>query len=409
MKLAYTAFDGLGKATTGVIEAADVMTAADVLRRKGLYVAEVTSQAVSASKGSPSVRRRRISRGQKLKNLAVFSRQLCVLASSGTRLVDALRALERQARPGPWRQVIAGLRTRVEEGASLSEAMEAQGDCFDAIYRSLIAAGESSGHLLEMLDQLAVLKQKQLKVRNSVVGALIYPCLLLSLGLTVFVLLLLFVVPRFAVLFETLAVPLPTSTSVLVHASAILRAYWWLVGLLAAGIVASLVTYLRTPKGRRFLHTAILRLPYLGYIARSFATARIVSLLGVLLQAHVPILEALRLARQAAGNIRYEELVAKAEDHVAKGEPMSQAFADMTLIAPSVYEAIRSGEESGETDRLLGTMSAFLDEENEVIVRSLTTIMEPAILIFMGLLVGLISICMFLPLFDLTAMTEGGR
>ncbi len=409
MKLAYTAFDGLGKATTGVIEAADVMTAADALRRKGLYVAEVTAQAVSASKESSPVRARRISRGQKLKNLAVFSRQLCVLTSSGTRLVDALRALERQARPGPWRQVITGLRTRVEEGASLSEAMGAQGDCFDAIYRSLIAAGESSGHLQEMLDQLAVLKQKQLKVRNSIVGALIYPCLLLSLGLTIFVLLLLFVVPRFAGLFETLAVPLPASTSLLVRASAILRTYWWLVGLLAAGTVASLVAYFRTPNGRNLLHTALLKLPYLGSIARSFATARIVSLLGVLLQAHVPILEALRLARQTAGNIRYEELIAKAEDHVAKGEPMSQAFADMTLIAPSVYEAIRSGEESGETDRLLITMSAFLDEENEVIVRSLTTIMEPVILIFMGLLVGLIAICMFVPLFDLTAMTEGGR
>jgi len=409
MKLAYKAFDGLGKATTGLIDAADVVTAADLLRRKGLYVAEVTSPAVPAGKGSAPVRRRRVSRGQKLKDLAMFSRQLCVLASSGTRLVDALRALERQARPGPWRQVIVDLRNRVEEGASLSAAMEAQSDYFDAIYRSLVAAGESSGHLLEMLDQLAVLKQKQLRVRNSVVGALIYPCLLLSLGLTIFILLLLFVIPRFADLFETLAVPLPASTSVLVDASAILRGYWWLIGLLMAGVAVSLSVYLRTPKGRHFRHTALLKLPYFGRIARSFATARIVSLLGVLLRAHIPILEALRLARQAAGNIRYEQLIAKAEDHVAKGEPMSQAFADMTLISPSVCEAIRSGEESGEMDRLLTSVSAFLDEDNEVIVRSLTTIMEPVILIIMGLLVGLIAICMFMPLFDLTAMTEGGR
>jgi type II secretory pathway component PulF len=195
---------------------------------------------------------------------------------------------------------------------------------------------------------------------------------------------------------------------VLVLASGILRRYWWLIGTLAAGIVVSLVTYLRTSRGRRFRQKAILRLPYLGRIAKSFATARIVSLLGVLLQAHIPILEALRLARQAAGNIRYEELIAKAEDHVAKGEPMSYAFADMTLITPSVHEAIRSGEESGELDRLLTSISTFLEEENEVIVRSLTTIMEPVILIIMGMLVGLISVCMFLPLFDLTAMTEGG-
>jgi type IV pilus assembly protein PilC len=133
-----------------------------------------------------------------------------------------------------------------------------------------------------------------------------------------------------------------------------------------------------------------------------------IRLLGVLVQAHVPILEALRLVKQSAGNARYRQLVAKAEEHVSRGEPMSLAFSDTSLISPSVHEAIRSGEDSGEIDRLLLNVSAFLDEENEVIVRSLTSIIEPVILIFMGLLVGLISICMFMPLFDLTAMTQGG-
>jgi type IV pilus assembly protein PilC len=409
MKLEYKAFDGGGKATAGVIEAADVIAAADLLRRKGLYVAEVTSSAAPAAEKTSLHRRgRRISRGQRLKNLALFSRQLGVLTSSGTQLVDALRALERQARPGPWREVIASLRVRVEEGASLSEAMAAHSDYFDVIVRSLVAAGESSGHLLEMFDRLAVLKQKQLRVRNSVVGALIYPCLLLSLGLNIFVGLLLFVIPRFAGLFQMLDVPLPATTRVLVQASAILRGYWWLIAPLVVGAVVALVLYLRTPRGRQFRDSTVLRVPYLGRIARSFSTARIVSLLSVLLQAHLPVLESLRLVRQAAGNTRYQDLVVKAEDYVARGEPMSTAFADTTLIDPAVHEAIRSGEESGEIDKMLVNIATFLDEENEVIVRSLTSIMEPVILIIMGLLVGLIAVCMFLPLFDLTAMTQGG-
>jgi type IV pilus assembly protein PilC len=400
MKLAYTAYDGLGKTTTGVVEADDVVAAADALRRKGLYVAELTQQA-ARTKRSSRRRARRGSSGQKLKNLAMFSRQLYVLVSSGTPLVAALRAVERQTGLGPWRAVISDLRTRVEEGASLSEAMEAHGSYFDSVYRSLIAAGESSGHLLEMLDRLAALKQKQLRVRNSIVGALIYPCMLLGLGLTIFALLLLFVVPRFAVLFKTLDVPLPASTDVLVQTSIGFRRYWWLVAFAA-------LAYLRTPKGRRLRDIAILRLPYIGSIAKSFATARIVCLLGVLMQARVPVLEALRLVRLGAGNIRYRELISKAEDYVARGEPMSLALSDTALISPSVHEVIRSGEESGEIDRLLLNISAFLDEENEVIVRSLTAIIEPVILIFMGLLVGLISVCMFMPLFDLTAMTQGG-
>jgi type II secretory pathway component PulF len=409
MKLEYKAFDGGGKATTGVIEAPDALAATDLLHRKGLYVAEVVSSAAPAvEKTSVRRRRRRISGGQKLKNLSLFSRQLGVLTSSGTQLVDALRALERQARPGPWREVINSLRVRVEEGASLANAMDAHGNHFDAIFRSLIAAGESSGHLLEMFDRLALLKQKQLRVRNSVVGALIYPCLLVSLGLSIFVCLLLFVIPRFAGLFQMLSVPLPASTRVLVQASVILRGYWWLIGPALAGAVVALVLYLRTARGRRLRDTAVLRLPYFGRIARSFSTARVVSLLSVLLQARLPVLEALRLVREAAGNTRYRDLVVKAEDYVSRGEPMSTAFADATLIDPAVHEAIRSGEESGEIDKMLVNIATFLDEENEVIVRSLTSIMEPVILIVMGLLVGLIAICMFLPLFDLTSMTQGG-
>jgi type IV pilus assembly protein PilC len=409
MKLDYKAFDSGGKATAGVIEAADVIAATDLLHRKGLYVAEVTSSTMPATeKTGLRVRRRRIPGGQKLKNLALFSRQLGVLMSSGTQLVDALRALERQARPGPWREVIAGLRVRVEEGASLSDAMAAHGDYFDVIVRSLVGAGESSGHLLEMFDRLAVLKQKQLRVRNSVMGALIYPCLLLALGLNIFVGLLLFVIPRFAGLFQMLAVPLPATTRVLVVISETFRGYWWLIGPLVIGAVVALVLYLRTSHGRQFRDAAVLRLPYLGRIARSFSTARTVSLLSVLLQARLPVLEALRLVRQAAGNIRYQDLIVKAEDHVSRGEPMSTAFADTALIDPAVHEAIRSGEESGEIDKMLVNIATFLDEENEVIVRSLTSIMEPVILIVMGLLVGLIAVCMFLPLFDLTAMTQGG-
>lgn len=407
MKLAYTAYDGSGKAVTGVIDAADAGTGMDLLRRKGLYVADLAATAVAARK-TATIRRRRHSRGRRLKDVAWFSRQLYVLISSGTQLADALRALERQTRPGPWWDVIAGLRARVEEGTSLSAAMEPHAEYFDPIYRSLIAAGESTGRLPEMLDRLAALKQKQLRVRNSVVGALIYPIMLTTVGTGIFTMLLVFVIPRFAGLFQTLDVPLPASTAVLVSVSTLFRRFWWLVLLLTAATIGSVVAYLRTPGGRSFRDTMVLKVPYIGRVIRSFSTARIVSLLGVLMQAHVPVLEALRLVRLSAGNIRYQQIVSKAEDQVSKGEPMSAAFADASLISPSVHEAIRSGEESGEIDRLLLNIAAFLDEENEVIVRSLTSIIEPVILILMGLLVGLISVSMFLPLFDLTAMTQTG-
>ena len=407
MKLAYKAFDGAGKTATGVIEADDTMTATEALRRRGLYVAEVIEQKTTAARRQAGRRQRHVSRSQKLKNITMFSRQLHVLISSGTQIVDALRAVERQVRPGPWQEVIASLRTRVEEGASLSESMQDYPDYFDPIYRNLVAAGESSGHLLEMFDRLAVLKQRQLRVRNSIMGALIYPCMLVTLGSSIFVSLLLFVIPRFSTLFTTMGVPLPSTTAALLQISAAFRHYWWAIGLLLGGAAFGVRYYLRTPAGRRFRDILVLRLPYIGRVARSLSSARIISLLGVLLEAKIPVLEALRLVRSAAGNVLYQELIMQAEEYVARGEPMSQAFADTPLFSPSIYESIRSGEHSGEIDRLLFNVSSFLDEENDVIVRSLTSLIEPVILIVMGILVGLIAVCMFLPLFDLTAMTQG--
>jgi type IV pilus assembly protein PilC len=179
--------------------------------------------------------------------------------------------------------------------------------------------------------------------------------------------------------------------------------------LFVAGTIAAVLIYLRSPQGHRFRDTAILRLPCVGNIAKSLATSRIVRLLGVLMGSHVPVLKALELIRDAAGNVHYAELICKAEEHVAKGELISLAFSDANLISPSVYEAIRSGEQSGQLDCLTRNIADFLDDENEVTIRSLTSIIEPLILIVMGILVAVIAISMFMPLFDLASLTQGGR
>ncbi len=407
MKLAYKAYDNIGKVITGDIECSDVITATETLHRKGLYVAQIAESATLTAKAK-NKRRLNFRRGQKIKNVAVFTRQLCVLVHSGTQLAEALGALERQAKQGPWRGAISDLYARVEEGATLSEAMEANSEYFDSIYCGLVATGESSGHLVEMLDRLAALKQKQLRIRNSIVGALLYPIILVFLSIAIFSLLLIFVIPRFATLFDTLDVPLPASTKILVSISGVFRSYWWAMGLSLAGAIIAVAAYLRRPNGKRLYDTITLKLPCIGNITKSLTTARIVSLLGVLMEGHVPVLQALRLVRRAAGNVHYAELISKAEKHVADGESLSLAFSDENLISPSVHEAIHSGEQSGQIDRLLLNIADFLDDENEIVLRSLTSIIEPLILIIMGVLVGLIAISMFLPLFDLTSITQGG-
>jgi type IV pilus assembly protein PilC len=220
---------------------------------------------------------------------------------------------------------------------------------------------------------------------------------------------LLFVLPRFAGLFETLDVALPPTTKMLMALSEFLRSYWWTVPL--GGVVCGFAghTWLSSAGGRRWADTIVLRLPMFGPILKSFAVARIARVLGVLLNGKVPLLEALTLARHTAHNVNYVDLVARAEDAVTKGGSMSAAFANGNLISPSLCEAIKSGEQSGQMAPLLLSIADFLDEDNEVVLKSLTSILEPVILIVLGLLVGFVALSMFMPLFDLTSMTQGGR
>ena len=405
MKLAYTAYDNRGETVKGTIDSVDIMSATEALSRKGLYVAQISDAVITPKKMN---KKRRLSAigSKKTKNLTMFTRQLCVLIRSGSQLTEALGALERQAGQGPWCSAIINLKTRVEEGSALSEAMEAHSEYFDPVYCSLIAAGESSGHMVEMLDRLATLKQKQLRNRNSIVGALIYPIVLVILSITILTLLMLFVVPRFSTLFETLGVPLPASTRTMVGISQFMRSYWWIIGIILIAALVGTIVFVRNPNGKRLCDAFLLKLPGIGKITKSLITARIVYLLGVLMEGHVQVLEALRLVGRAAGNNHYTELITKAEKYVAEGELLSLAFSDTPLISPCVHAAIHSGEQSGQLDRLLLTIADFLDDENELALRSLTSIIEPMILVIMGVLVGLTAISMFLPLFDLTSMIK---
>lgn len=167
--------------------------------------------------------------------------------------------------------------------------------------------------------------------------------------------------------------------------------------------------FLKTPKGKRFSDTLVLRLPFVGNVVRSFATAQIARLLAVLLDSHLPVLDALKLTRKAASNVHYQELIRQAEEAVSRGKPISSAFRDTDLISPAVYETTRSGEQSGQVGSLLLDLSDFLDEENETVLKGLISILEPSILILMGLVVGFVALSIFTPLFDATGMVGGGQ
>jgi type IV pilus assembly protein PilC len=408
MKFLYTAFDKAGKSVTDTAEARDLVEATDSLRRQGFYVTEIKQAAGDANLPAALKIAGRLGKGKRMRNLAIFTRQLYVLLSTGTPMVEALSALERQTKDESWRQVIAGLRAKVEEGASMSVAMAAYPQDFNPVCRSLISAGESGGNLDVMLDRLASLTKRQMSTRNAIVGALVYPALLIVVSVAVLGMLLTFVLPRFTELFKTLDTPLPPTTKLLMGLSDFTIAYWWSFPIVIIGSIVGTRVWLKTAAGKRVTDIVMLKLPRFGGIFRNFITARIVRLLGVLLQGKVPLVEALELTKESITNHLYVNLVVKATEAVTRGESLAGAFSDNNLIVASVHEAMRSGERSGQLGPLLNTIADFLDEENEITLRSLTSILEPLILIVLGVFVGFVAISMFMPLFDLTAAT-GGR
>jgi len=408
MKLAYQGFNRSGAAVADILEARDAAEATEILRRQGVFPTEIKDADAAGGETKAGRGGGAIGQGKRLKLLAIFLRQLHVLIATGTPLAESLLALERQASDVAFRAVVTDVRTKVEQGIALSAAMQSHPKYFNAICRGLVSAGESGGNLDAMLERLAVLTRKQVHVRSSVMGAMIYPALLTFVAIGVLITLMTFVLPRFKLLFASLDTPLPPTTKILMAISDLTLQYWWLSPVFLAAIGAAVWAVFKTPTGRRGLDRFVIIAPQFGPIVRSFQTARITRLLGILLQGRVPLLEALELTRDATANYYYSQLLHKAGDAITRGDSLAGAFSDTRLVSQSVSEAVRSGEKSGQLGTLLTTIADFLDEENEVTLRSLTSIIEPIILIVLGLFVGFIAVSMFMPLFDLTAATGGG-
>lgn len=410
MNLRYKGFDRDGKPATGLIEAAGPDEAREKLSKQGVFVLEIneTRQTITDS----SERAGRVApwtAHKRLGHLAEFSRQLSVLVSTGTPLVQALAAVERQSADANWAATVRDLREHVEQGTSLAEAMSQRQDEFDAVTRSLIAAGENAGNLQEMLKRLSNITRQRQKTASTILGAMVYPALLICISAIVIVVMLVFVVPRFAGMFTSLDAPLPATTKVLLDIGTLLRERWYFIAPALLGIPVLIFLFLSTPTGRRFADVASIRAPIVGRVVRGLATARIARLLGVLLASHVKLLEALELTRQAAGSILYRQLLIKAAERVTNGDNLSSVFHGSTLVSPSFTESVRNGEESGKLGEVLSSLAEYMDEDNETAVKSLTSLIEPAILIVLGVVVGFVAISLFLPLFDLTAAAGGPK
>lgn len=406
MKFTCKTLDRAGKSAIESIEATDSHEAAEILRKRGVFVTDVIAGEAACVKADHPTSPRRTSRGR-VKEVASFMRQMSVLVGTGTPLAEAVGAIERQLPEGTFRSVINDVRTSVEEGAQLSESLAKHPGYFDGVSIGLVSAGESGGKMDEMLARLAEMLRRQVKTREMIAGAMVYPIVLLTLTLTVFGAMLGFVLPRFEGLFQALGTPLPATTRVLMDLSLFVRSNWiaCLVGVTLSVVGARM--FLRSSTGGRMVASAALSLPTVGMLIRNVLSARIARIMGVLLTGRVAMNESLKLIRPAAGNHEYVKLLESAEEIVVRGENLSRAFENERLIAPALREAVRSGERAGRIGPVLLQVADALDEENEIRLKTVTSLVEPAILLFMGVVVGVVAVSMFLPLFDLAGSGGG--
>lgn len=409
MKFSYEAYTKSGAPKSGSIEAADQRDAEEKLRRKDLLVTKIHREGGAAGKAKTTNSSSKSKNGNKsntkisVKVVSEFARELSVLVSTGTPLVDAIHSLEMQAKAEKWKAVLERLRSRLEEGDSLSDAMQIQHEIFGPIFCSLSAAGESGGNLDVMLNRVSKLLRQEAKIRANIAGAMMYPILLTAISAIVLSVMIGLVLPRFADLFASLDTELPPTTAFLMMLSDILRAYWWAIFPGIALAAGGLVFWFRSDKGRAVAETYILKVPVLGKTLCSIQTARIFRVLGLLVESKVPILESIELTRRSVSNTLYKNLLTKAEESVTIGEPVSTAFSTGNLIVPSAVEAVRNAEQSGRMGPVMIQLADYLDEENETVIKSISSLIEPIIMIGLGIMVAFIAISMFLPLFDLTA------
>lgn len=407
MKLAYTGFDRAGKPVRGHIDAPDAHDAGEQLRVQGIFATSIITAHNATGLAAIEPGGVRLAGVARLETVAFTMRQLGLLLTTGTQVLEALTALERQQKDPDYRAVLTSLRTKVEEGKSLSEAMGSHPGWFDPVVRSLVAAGEGSGQLPTLLDRLHMLLSQQARLRKSVAQAMVYPLLLVVFSLAVVGAMVGFVLPRFHSLFDSLKAPLPGVTRWLMAFAHLVREHWpWLLAGAAALIVAG-AWWLSSSAGRRCVDRVVVRLPRIGPLARAIASARIARVLATLVEGRVPLLEALALSRHCVANSMYVELMQKAEESVLRGEQLSATFSSTSLIPPSLIEALRSGERSGQIAPVLANVADYLEEDAQATLKTLTSLVEPVILVTLGLVVGAIAVSMMLPLFDLTAAAGG--
>lgn len=396
---AFVAINGQNKTMSGSFEASDRSAALALLTKQGLRPLSVKEN--GGKKGSFSLLDMFGGKHVKSDDLVMFTRQLSAMVSAGVPLLRAITSLHDHTDSKALKNVTAMIVKDVEGGSQLADALAKHPGTFSDVYINMVRAGEAAGILDDILKRLAIQQEKNASMRKKIKSAMTYPMVLLFITAVAFFGLMVFVIPQIGKIIKDLGGPdakLPFITTMMLGVSDFLINFWWIIVPAAVGSVILLLRFIKTPKGKAIFHNLILKAPMINGIIRKVAVARFARTFSALMGAGVPVIESLNVTARAVGNVVYEKALVDAGEQIRNGRNLSSIIEKNNLFPPIVAQMLSVGEETGQTDTVLVKVADFYEEEVDVAIDGISSIIEPVMIVIMGSMVGLIAASVMMPI-----------
>jgi len=404
----YSALDADGKTVSGIIDADGAVAARQKIRSAGHYpvsLKEVKDGATEKSESRSLSASRYFSRIRP-SEVSMMTRQLATLIGAGFPLVSALDALMAQFPSPGLKKMVAKVKDAVVEGSSFADALSNFPAAFSGIYINMVRVGESSGTLEIVLNRLADFTEKQEELKSRVVTAMIYPLLIMAVGLLIMSFLFIYVIPNITSIFKDMSQELPLPTQLLITTSDLFKSYWWILVILIIGAFIAMRAVRKSVKGRLWMDKTVLRLPMVGPLTSKLATARFSRTLGSLLDNGVSMLPAMEIVKNVVGNVLIAQIVADAGVDVGKGQPLGQSLDAGKVFPPIAIQMIQVGEQSGNLEEMLNKVADVFEREVETSVMRLTALLEPIMVLIMAGMVLFIILSIFLPILEMRTLVR---
>ena len=401
----YKAFDDQAKAVSGIVDADSSQSARQKLQGQGIFPITITeSQETHFQKSALSFKFDNPLTRIRPAEIGMMTRQLATLMGAGFPLVSALESVITQTDSTRLKTVLAQLRGKIVEGQSLAEALQAYPNIFSGVYTNMIKAGETSGTLELVMERLADISEKQEALKSRIRAALTYPILMLLLGSAILFFLMTYVVPNITGIFTEMQHTLPAPTRVLIQISEFLQRYVVVILLTIPVLIIAIRQFIKTQKGQRLFDRALFSLPVISAIMKKLSAARFAQMLGSLIENGIPMLSALQVVRGITGNRLFSETLDKAAEDVSRGQGLARSLKGIDLLPPLAIQMIEVGEQSGNLEKMLHKIAEFYERQLENQLLALTALMEPLMIVVMGLIIGFIVLSICLPIFEMNQL-----